>query len=761
MSIRSANRGTAIVIAAILAVTPVLQALPQTATPPAKTGAKPAAAAAQAATDPGWPRAYTTESQGQVVVYEPQTASWANQKHMVAFAAVSYQTKGAAATVKPVLGTIKLETETSVSLDTRLVKFGNLRITESSFPTAPKEQLREIVTELTNAIPDADRLIALDKVLAFVRKSTIVPKDVPGLKADPPVIFYSNTPAVVVNFDGDPIWSPIEKNDLKFAINTNWDVFEHEPTKTYYLRYNASWLKSTAVTGPWAPAGKLPPSFSSLPADENFAEVRKSLPGKSLSAKQVPDVKVTMVPGELILLSGAPNYILVTGTKDLLWVSNTESDVFRLGKTGPVYYLVAGRWFSAPDFMGPWTFATPKLPEDFKKIPLEHERSRVLASVPGTDEAIEAVLLSQIPQTARVDRTKIEAPAVIYNGPPEFKTIEGTSLQRAVNTGADVIQAGAIFYYCNQGVWFTSKSATGPWQVATTVPAEIYKIPASSPSHHVTYVVVEEDDNDNDDWVTFAYVAGYTGLMIGWGCAVWGSGYYYPPYYYGGIYYPHFSTYGYSAHYNPWTGAYGRSAVAYGPYGGVGAGARYNPRSGTYSRGAVAWGPYGASGVAEAYNPRTGAYGQTRQGSNAYGSWGSSAVVRGDDWAATNRYTNRATGTTTRTTRTDQGAAISRNPQGAGNGGFVAAGEGGNVYAGRDGNVYKNDGSGWQQADGGGNRPTPQTADQLNSDRAARTSGSQRTSDYGSVKSSGGTRGTGSYRGAGGGGARGGGGRRR
>ena len=53
-----------------------------------------------------------------MVVYEPQIASWANQKHMVAFAAASYQTKGAAATVKPALGTIKLEAETSVSLDT-------------------------------------------------------------------------------------------------------------------------------------------------------------------------------------------------------------------------------------------------------------------------------------------------------------------------------------------------------------------------------------------------------------------------------------------------------------------------------------------------------------------------------------------------------------------------------------------------------------------------------------------------------------------
>ena len=65
-----------------------------------------------------------------------------------------------------------------------------------------------------------------------------------------------------------------------------------------------------------------------------------------------------------------------------MWVSNSESDVFRVGKTGLIYYLVAGRWFSAQDFTGPWTFATLTLPEDFKKIPLEHDRSRVLAAVP-------------------------------------------------------------------------------------------------------------------------------------------------------------------------------------------------------------------------------------------------------------------------------------------------------------------------------------------------------------------------------------------
>ncbi len=757
MTVRSANRITSAAIAMVFAVTPLLQVLVE-----ARAQAKPAAVTAPA-TDPGWPRTYTTPSKGRVTVYEPQIASWANQKQMVAYAAASYQAAGA--TAKPALGTIRLEAATRVSLDERLVNFANLRIAEANFPNLPKQNLQETVAEITKAIPDDDRIIALDRVLAFVDKSAIRPKDVPGLKADPPAISYSTTPAVLVNFDGEPIWSPIDKNDLKFAVNTNWDVFEHASTKTYYLRHNQSWFAATSLKGPWSLVAKLPPSFSSLPADESFKEAKAAVPAKSLPASQRPTVVVSVEPAELILLRGAPSYPLVDGTEDLLWVSNTESDVFRLGKTGPVYYLVTGRWFSAPDFTGPWTFASTKLPDDFKRIPEAHERSRVLASVPGTEQAIEAVLLSQVPQTARVDRKQVQAPPVGYQGAPEFRPIDNTKLQRAVNTDKDVILDGKTYYYCYQGVWFVGQGADGPWQVATTIPASIYAIPANSPSHHVTYVVIEEDDNNNDDWVTFAYVAGYTGLMIGWGCAVWGSGWYYPPYiYYGGlypVYYPHFPTYGYSAWYNPWSGTYGRGAVAYGPYGGVGAGARYNPRTGTYARGAVAWGPYGATGAAQAWNPRTGAYGQTRQGSNIYGSWGSTYVQRGDDWAQSNRYTNRATGTTTRVTRTDEGAAVSRRNPGQG-GGFVAAGDEGNVYAGRDGNVYKREDGQWQKHENGEwgnvNRPTDAgTVSQLERDRSARATGTQRTQTYSGVKSSGG-RASGSYRGTA---ARSGGGRRR
>jgi hypothetical protein len=745
-------RAAALVAAACIAQqqSSAAQATAQAARP-----AAPAAAPRPAEVDGGWPRDYATASGGAIRLFQPQVASWDGQRHMVAYAAVSFNAKGAE---KPALGTVTIEANTAVTVDERLVNFTDVKLTESHFADLPREQLQEVVAAIERGVPQGVLIIALDRVLARLDKSQIMPRNVVGVKADPPAIFYSTTPAVLVNLDGDPIWSPIKDNDLRFAVNTNWDLFEHAPTKAFFLRHNDGWLKAPDVNGPWKPAGKLPPSFSKLPADENWTEVKTALPGRALTT--APTVFVSNRPAELILLQGAPNYLSVPGT-GLLWIANTESDVFRLGKGGPVYFLVSGRWFSAPDFTGPWTFVTPELPDDFKKIPREHKRSRVLASVPGTDEAVEAVLLAQIPQTARVDKKQVQAPEVQYQGDPQFEAIPQTKVSRAANTDKDIIKVGDLYYMCFQGVWFMGRSPTGPWEVTGSVPGEIYEIPVSSPAYNVTNVTVVEDDNDA---VVFASAAAYSGMMVAWGCAVWGTGYYYPPYvWYGGyypIYHPYYPTYGYHASYNPWTGTYSRGVAAYGPYGGAGVGARYNPRTGTYARGAAAYGPYGSRGYAQAYNPRTGAYGATRQGSSVYGSWGQTGVTRGDQWATTSRVTNRATGTTTRVTQgSGGGAAVSRDGPGANNNSGVARTGGGDVYAGRDGNVYrKQDSGGWQKYDGGGNWNTvqpptdqqrqqaqqrasdaraqsgtrtatadPSTVGQLNRDSAARAEGAQRT----------------------------------
>ena len=259
----------------------------------------------------------------------PQVASWDRQKLMTAYAAASYTPAGA---TKAALGTLQIEADTDVSVHERLVSFSKYRILEANFPTLPKEQLRTVIAEVGAAVPAQERVIGLDRVLAAIDKSQIIPKNVDGVKADPPPIFFSQTPAILVNIDGDPIWSPIKDNDLKFAVNTNWDLFQHEPTKTYYLRNDDAWLKATDVKGTWEPAGTLPESFKKLPADDNWKEVKANLPGK----KGKPDdgLREHRAGGAHPAATDAPSYLLVQGTSDLLWVSNTESDVFRMGKAG-------------------------------------------------------------------------------------------------------------------------------------------------------------------------------------------------------------------------------------------------------------------------------------------------------------------------------------------------------------------------------------------------------------------------------------------
>ena len=247
--------------------------------------------------DGGWPRSYTTNSGAALVIYQPQIATWDKQKLMTAYAAASYTPPGAAeagARHVPDRGrhrACRWPSGSSASRSTVSL--------EANFSTLDKDQLRTVVAEVTTSVPPKERVLALDRVLAAIDKSQIIPKNVEGVKADPPPIFFSDKPAILVNIDGDPIWSPIKENDLKFAVNTNWDLFQHEPSKTFYLLNNDAWLKAADVKGPWEPAGKLPESFKKLPADDNWKDVKANLPGKK---GKPTTVFVSTVPAELILL---------------------------------------------------------------------------------------------------------------------------------------------------------------------------------------------------------------------------------------------------------------------------------------------------------------------------------------------------------------------------------------------------------------------------------------------------------------------------
>jgi len=753
----------------------VLQVYP---VPAADGVAQPAGQAVQP--DPGWPRQYT-DGAAKLVLYQPQVDSWKDFRKLTArFAAALTTTKGG----QPAWGVLSIEADTAVNLETRVVGMGNYRVTSVSYPSA-KDQAEAKVWEALSIklLPPYPTSIALDRVLAYMDKSTVNPRQTTILM-EPPPILVSTQPAVLVIIDGDPVRVDIEKIDLQKVVNTNWDLFCDKKGTRYYLRDDKVWYSAKGLTDAWSPIDKLPKDFTKLPATEQYAEVRQSLtPHKPAVVKLV---LVVQKPSELIVIHGEPSFAPIAGTS-LTWVNNTETDLFFDSATRQYYFLTSGRWFRTSDLKGrQWAAATTDLPADFQKIPADHPRAHVLAAVPGTRQAEEAVVAAYIPQTATINRKTATAEAQ-YVGDPKFEPIAGTKVSYASNTPNDVFEINGGYYLCLEGVWFASTTPKGPWAVADKVPQEIYSIPPSSSKYNVTYVNIYDSTPDT---VTYGYTAGYTGVYVGYGVAMWGTGYYYPPYY-GYGYYPYpvywpasFYTYGASAWYNPVTGAYGRGSAVYGPYGGYARGAAYNPSTGAYAWGRSAWGPYGAAASGGFYNPSTGGWGGRYQASNGYQSWGQSVVGRGDQWARTASYSD-SRGSVGAIQGSEGGKAVAaRGSQGQG---FVGKSASGDVYAGKDGSVYKRDqsgqwsknsGSGWESASrpagasqgdrsaqlqsardsaGSVNRDSVQNG--LNRDAAARSSGNYNAQRSQSTRSS---AGSGSYSGSRGGfSGRSGGGRRR
>ena len=111
-------------------------------------------------------------------------------------------------------------------------------------------------------------------------------------------------------------------------------------------------------------------------------------------------------------------------TDDLLAMSNTDSDLFMDVKSQKYYLIISGRWYEAASMTGTWQYvAADKLPATFAEIPKDSKYTDVRASIAGTDEAREAVMDAQIPQTAAVKKETVDL-KVSYDGKPEFKSIE-------------------------------------------------------------------------------------------------------------------------------------------------------------------------------------------------------------------------------------------------------------------------------------------------------------------------------------------------
>lgn len=671
-----------------------------------------------AAQDTGWPREFMRDG-ARLTYYQPQVDAWTDQRVLESRVAITLTPPG---DTVPLAGSLWVRATTTTHLERREVVLENIEVVRSKFSIVDDQKRARVEAAVKALVPKGPLTVSLDRILANLRNQAVPTAEV-AVRNDPPRILVSTQPARLVVLDGEPTFVDIDGSDLGYAVNTNWPLFRERATGRHFLLDDKTWLVSPEINGPWSLAATLPPGFARLPQTDNWADARAALPVRAVPGARAPAIHLTTVPAELVVIDGAPRLADIAGTR-LQLVANTQSDLFFQRDQRRYYLLIAGRWFRAASLDGPWAFATRDLPPDFARIPATHPKARVLASVPGTPQAKEAIRIAAIPVTATVSRSTARL-TVTYGGAPVFRPIAGTPLHYAVNASTTVLKlADASYLACDKGVWFTAESATGPWHVADAVPPVVYTIPPSSPVHNVTYVRIE---SATPSQVVTGYTAGYLYAYPSADVLVWGTGYAYPAYWSVGaapVYYPAPYTWGAATYYNPATSAYARGGYAYGPYGGAGAGAVYNPATGVYGRGVAAYGPnaggragstyntstgawtqsaaaYGPNGTwrgGQAYNPQTGVYAAGSQTTNAAGSSGQGTVSRGDA-SAEGRYTSGARGTAS-TVQTSQGTGYARMDSSRGGATTVAQGQN-NTYVGHDGNVYRRTDSGWQKYDDG------------------------------------------------------------
>ena len=510
-----------------------------------------------AAQDP-WPKRFE-DPRGVVVMYQPQLEDYKDDV-LTARAAVSVKTK---ITKTPLFGAVWLSGRVLTDRDTRMATISEIKVTDAKFPDAKPEQLEKLKDFLNTELDDLDIEISLDRLTAALEVLEKEEAGDKGLKNEPPKIIFASHPAVLVPLDGDPKLLPVPKSSLMRVANTGFLMLYDPGAKTYYLKGGEDWLAAQDLKGPWKDLQQAPEAIKTLEAG-----VKKSVQGKGAPKKveaktgKIPEIIVSTVPAELLATEGEPQYTPIKDT-NLLYVSNTESNIFMDTGTQEYYALISGRWFKTKSLAeGPWSYvAGNQLPADFAKIPENSAKGFVLVNVAGSAQAKEAVLENSIPQTATIDRKKATT-KVNYAGDPKFEKVAETNLEYAVNTGTGVFKEGTKYYAVDQGVWYEADSPNGPWHVSTNPPKEVEKIPPSNPRYNAKYVKVYES---TDDTVTVGYTPGYTGSYVENGTVVYGTGYDYAGYSTPEAYIPPPTTYGYSAAYDPYAGSWGYETPYYNP----------------------------------------------------------------------------------------------------------------------------------------------------------------------------------------------------
>lgn len=540
------------------------------------------------AQDGEWPRTIALDNGASVTVYEPQVEEM--DESFVSFrAALAYRDEEGA---EPVFGAGWFESEIQVDRFSRTAHPVGLKVTQTRFPMEADVQKR---LGDAMALPGfaANFSFSLDALEASRQAAEAEALAAEKLNNTPPKIIYRDRPALLVTIDGEPVIRDIEDSDYQAVINTPYPLVRDG--RRYYLNVaKDAWYEAPQATGPYRFVSDPPADVAALvkPVEGSDA-VDEAANSPEITAANAPEIVVSTEPAELIVTEGPAAFVPLVD--DLLVLNNSDDDVFMHTGEQRYYIVLSGRWYQSPSLEGPWEFRdSAELPEAFARIPDESEQADARVYVAGTQEAEQAVLDAQVPQTAAVQRGEADVD-VQYDGEPSFEKVDGTDMVYAANSGSTVLYSDGLYYLVEDGVWYVSTQPEGPWQVAVARPDQVRVILPTSPVYPVKYVYIYDY---TPDVVYVGYTPGYLGSYVYGPTIVYGSGWYYRPWVSHRYYYPRRSTWGFRVSYNPWYGWNFGLSWGWGPFDFTyWTGGYWHQRHHWYHRHYSYWGPHG-------YRPR-------------------------------------------------------------------------------------------------------------------------------------------------------------
>jgi hypothetical protein len=560
------------------------------------------------AQESGWPRTLPLE-QGTVTIYSPQVDEMSDGV-MHFRSALAYR---ATAGSEPVFGAAWFESRVEIDRSRRIVHPTDLKVTQTRFPAGTDDVQSELSAVLAQQSPAWNLDFSLDQLEAALKTAEAESRAQESLNTEPPRIVYRDHPALLISLDGEPVLREIENSPLEAVINTPYPLIYDG--KHYYL--NAAkgvWYRAGKATGPYQFEAS-PPAVIAAMVNGDEQEAAAELPAEPISAANAPEIVVSTEPAELIVTEGPAAFVPLVD--DLLVLQNSDDDVFMHVSAQEFYIVLAGRWYRASSLNGPWAYQpADDLPAAFANIPRDSNQADARVYVAGTEEARDAVLDAQVPQTAAVARGEVDI-EVEYDGDPVYRPVDGTDLVYIENTGSTVLQSNGLYYLVEDGVWYVSYTPEGPWQVSDHRPAQVDTILPTSPLYNVKYVRVYDS---TPDVVYVGYTPGYLGSYVYHDTLFYGSGWYYSPWVSPHYYYPRHSTWGFNVGYNPWSGWNFGLSWGWGPFSvGFYTGGYWHQNHYWHDRHYGRWGPGG-------YRPRHHGgrgYGRNRYAYNDYGRRGS------------------------------------------------------------------------------------------------------------------------------------------